>query len=108
MEEKIKNMNIFFIGSKYINSVMMQLPQVLPRVGCEVVGYIDSFDFAKRYKQVNPEIDINDYFKGDKYLPVSFYKNLIPKNTNFDYIFVYNISIKYKNLYLQKINCLFI
>jgi len=90
-------MNIFIIGSRYINSTTIQLPKMLGMLGCKVVGFIDTFAFAQRYQQEHPKFDVNACFKKGGFLPISFYKELVDKKSKFDCIVVEQNGYSFTN-----------
>ena len=90
-------MNIFLIGSRYVNSITMRLPSMLGRLGCNIVGYIDTFAFAQKYQNEHPEINVNDCFKGNSQLPVSFYKEVNNEKIKYDAIVIEQNGYSFKN-----------
>ena len=90
-------MNIFLIGSRYVNSITMRLPSMLGRLGCKVVGYIDTFAFAQKYQNEHPEIDVKRCFKGDLQLPVSFYERVHKTKVDYDCIVIEQNGYSFKN-----------
>jgi glycosyltransferase involved in cell wall biosynthesis len=75
----------------------MQLPKMLASLGCGIVSYIDTFAYANKYKEKNPEVDITKSFKGDETLPISFYEEVAPKNVKFDCVFIEQNGYNFNN-----------
>ena len=75
----------------------MRLPSMLGRLGCKLVGYIDTFAFAQKYQNENPDINVNDCFKGNSQLPVSFYEKVNKQNIKYDCIVIEQNGYSFKN-----------